>query len=356
MLFNILGSRSARRTAERAGNIQAGQAGENAALSRELAYRYNPYLQQSAEQWSGNVRNVYDEAGNLVMDTAGNAAAGVRGAATQANQYLDPYYQTGNQANQSLYNLAMSRLNAAPEEFTFDQNDPSYQWRLQQGANALERSAAARGGLASGNTLKALTGYGQGMASQEYAAEHARWLAERTANRADTAMWLDPLSGVAGRGLTAGNQMGQNLLTGEKYAGDWTTQGARDAGLFRGKGAEFQSNLMHGNLKDIINLNLAGEQAGMNYMTDRAAALSGGVVGAGNAQTQMWSDIDRGLQDMAMMYMTGGFGGGSGGSRGAGASYPNLPSSRGSRNLEIAGWYGPQWSSSGNPYSEWGMY
>ena len=344
MLFNIFGSRSARRTAERAGNLQAGQAGENAALSRDLAYRYNPYLQQSAEQWSGNVRDIYDQAGNLVMDTAGGAAAGVRGAATQANQYLDPYYQTGNQANQSLYDLAMSRLTGPQEEFTFDQNDPSYQWRFQQGANALERSAAARGGLASGNTLRSLTGYGQGMASQEYAAEHARWLAERQANRADTAMWLDPLSGVAGRGLTAGSAMGQNLLAGEKYAGDYLTRGAETAGEFRGRGGEYQSNMMNNSTQDQINRIIAGENAGMGYMTDRASALAGGAVGAGNAQTQMWSDIDRGLQDMAMMYMTGGFGGRSGGSRGAGGS-----------GNPYSGW-GIYPGGSGNPYEGWSMY
>lgn len=46
-------------------------------------------------------------------------------------------------------------------------NDPGYQFRLQQGQETLENSAAARGNLLSGATLKDLTGYAQGMASQE---------------------------------------------------------------------------------------------------------------------------------------------------------------------------------------------
>ncbi len=55
-------------------------------------------------------------------------------------------------------------------------SDPSYQFRFNQGQNALENSAAARGGLLSGNTGKALTDYGQNAASQEYANQFGRWM------------------------------------------------------------------------------------------------------------------------------------------------------------------------------------
>lgn len=55
-------------------------------------------------------------------------------------------------------------------------SDPSYQWRLSQGLEALENSAAARGGLLSGNTGRALQDYGQNAASQEYQNELSRWL------------------------------------------------------------------------------------------------------------------------------------------------------------------------------------
>ena len=46
--------------------------------------------------------------------------------------------------------------------------DPSYQWRLQQGMEGLEGSAAARGGLLSGGLARKLTRYGQDYASTEY--------------------------------------------------------------------------------------------------------------------------------------------------------------------------------------------
>lgn len=58
----------------------------------------------------------------------------------------------------------------------FSTSDPSYQWRYDQGQKAVERSAAARGLLQSGNAAIELQQYGQGMASQEYGAQFNRTL------------------------------------------------------------------------------------------------------------------------------------------------------------------------------------
>jgi hypothetical protein len=48
------------------------------------------------------------------------------------------------------------------------QMDPGYAFRLSEGQKALERSAAARGGLLSGSMLKGAQRFGQEMGSQEY--------------------------------------------------------------------------------------------------------------------------------------------------------------------------------------------
>lgn len=48
------------------------------------------------------------------------------------------------------------------------QQDPGYAFRMSEGMKALERSAAARGGLLSGATLKGAQRYGQDLASQEF--------------------------------------------------------------------------------------------------------------------------------------------------------------------------------------------
>jgi hypothetical protein len=54
--------------------------------------------------------------------------------------------------------------------------DPSYKFRKEQGINALDMSASSRGKLLSGAQDKALMGYGQGLASEEYANAYNRSL------------------------------------------------------------------------------------------------------------------------------------------------------------------------------------
>ena len=64
------------------------------------------------------------------------------------------------------------------EQFEFDTEDllkdPGYQWRLNEGSKAVERKGAARGMLQSGRTLKSLSSWAQGLASQEYGAAYGR--------------------------------------------------------------------------------------------------------------------------------------------------------------------------------------
>ena len=80
-------------------------------------------------------------------------------------------------------------------------SDPSYQFRLQQGRDAIQSGAAARGGLLSGATLKALQGYGQDMASQEYQNAYNRFNADQTNQ-------YNRLSNLVGVGQNAAAQQG----------------------------------------------------------------------------------------------------------------------------------------------------
>lgn len=108
---------------------------------------------------------------------------------------------------------ALAKLATASDYTPFGmsqfQADPGYAFRLSEGQKALERSAAARGGLLSGATGKALTRYGQDMGSQEYMNAFNRYQAERQAR-------LGPLQSLAGVGQTAANTLG---TAGQNYAG-----------------------------------------------------------------------------------------------------------------------------------------
>ena len=58
--------------------------------------------------------------------------------------------------------------------------DPGYAFRLSEGQKALDRQAAARGGLMSGGALKAAQRYGQEMGSQEYQNAFNRYQTNRS--------------------------------------------------------------------------------------------------------------------------------------------------------------------------------
>jgi hypothetical protein len=92
-----------------------------------------------------------------------------------------------------------------PEQFS---KDPGYGFRLAEGQKALDRQAAARGGLISGGALKAAQRYGQEMGTQEYTNAFNRYQTERQAR-------LNPLQSLAGFGQTSVNQLGQ---AGHNYA------------------------------------------------------------------------------------------------------------------------------------------
>ena len=80
--------------------------------------------------------------------------------------------------------------------------DPSYAFRMSEGMKALERSAASRGGLLSGATLKGIQRYGQDLASTEYQNAFNRYQAERAGT-------LNPFQALAGTAQSGANVLGQ---------------------------------------------------------------------------------------------------------------------------------------------------
>lgn len=125
------------------------------------------------------------------------------------------------------------------------QADPGYGFRMSEGLKALDRQAAARGGLISGAALKAAQGYGQDMASQEYQNAFNRYQTNRGSI-------YGMLSGQGGVGQAATNAMGaagQNYATnaGNAYMG---------AGNARASGYMGSANAWGGALNNIGNLGM----------------------------------------------------------------------------------------------------
>jgi hypothetical protein len=159
----------------------------------------------------------------LIGGYASNKAASTQAAAAQQSidaqermfnrqtELQEPFRKAGEEALNKLIPLASNYTPFGMNQF---QQDPGYAFRLSEGMKSLDRTAAARGGLLSGATLKGAQRYGQDLGSQEYQNAFNRYQIERNAQ-------LNPLQSLAGVGQTATNtltgaagQMGQNLATG----------------------------------------------------------------------------------------------------------------------------------------------
>ncbi len=121
------------------------------------------------------------------------------------------------------------------------QADPGYAFRLKEGTKALDASAAARGGLLSGNALRAATKYGQDMGSQEYQNAYNRY-------QTDQGNQYNRLAAMAGLGQTANtalaqsgqnyaNQAGNNMMTSGANSGNAAmVAGNANASAYQGWG------------------------------------------------------------------------------------------------------------------------
>jgi len=150
------------------------------------------------------------------------------------------------------------------------QADPGYAFRLSEGMKALERSAAARGGLLSGATMKGLQRYGQDLGSQEYANAFNRYQVERAAA-------LNPLQSMAGMGQTTAQQIGQAGTTMAQNVG----QTMMGAGAARASGYVGQANALNQALGTGLNY-----YQGQQYLN----RLGGGTAAPISAATPMAFD------------------------------------------------------------------
>jgi hypothetical protein len=108
--------------------------------------------------------------------------------------------------------------------------DPGYGFRLSEGQKALERTAAARGGLLSGASIKGALRYGEDLASQEYQNAFNRYASERDA-RYNKLLGLTNVGQGAVNTLTgAAGTKGANVANAATAAGEATASGYVGAG------------------------------------------------------------------------------------------------------------------------------
>jgi hypothetical protein len=157
-----------------------------------------------------------------------------------------------------------------------EQNDPGYQFRIQQGLDAIQRSAAAKGNILTGGTAKDLNDYAQNSASNEYSNVYNRAFNDYTTRynqyQADNANTFNRLGSLAGTGQTAANQL----------AGSGSTA------------ANNTSNI----------LLTSGQQIGNDYQNAGAARASGYAAGA-NAYGGAFGNIGNNLTSLLLLSKLG---------------------------------------------------
>lgn len=211
--------------------------------------------QQQAAQTSGLYGLIAQQQAIQAQQEAQRKGAA---ALEKGSQAYDPYSQFGLESTNRLATLMGLRpgveSGALMEQPTLAQlqMDPSYKFREQQGMKALQQSAAARGGLLSGSTLKGIEDYSQGLASTEYGNAYNRFMANRA------------------------NQMA--LLQGGVNTGFGAAQG-------KGQLAGQAANLYSGTGTNIANTLLANPygQALENAGQARASGYMGGATALGQA-------------------------------------------------------------------------
>jgi hypothetical protein len=150
------------------------------------------------------------------------------------------------------------------------QQDPGAQFRQSESLKALERSAAARGNLLSGATMKGITRFSQDLASQEYQNAFNRYQVERSAK-------LNPLQSLMGSGQSATNVMTGNV----GQAGQNEMSNAYNAGQARASGYIGSANALSNALGQVgsIATNYPMNKAIIGYYNRKPAGSGTGPGG-----------------------------------------------------------------------------
>ena len=203
-----------------------------------------------------------NKAASEQADAATRAAEAQAGASRYAADLQQQQYRENVQRQQPFYEAgvnALPELVQASRYTPFGQEqfqaDPGYAFRLSEGQKALDRSAAARGGLISGGALKAATRFGQDMGSQEYTNAFNRYQTEREAR-------LGPLRTLTGMGGTtasnlgaAGQTMASNVGNAAMAGANATGEGYMGAANARASGYMGGYNAINSGLTNYLNYN-----------------------------------------------------------------------------------------------------
>ncbi len=243
----VAGGLLAANASKKAARTQANAAQKASDASVEVANRQIQFAKQTRDQINQNL-SPYREAGQNALDI-------------QSQRVADGFqYQAAPGANDAVPDFEFSTPSA--DDF---RTDPGYQFAFEEGQRAIDGSAAARGNLFSGATLKAQQRFGQGLADQNY----RNFLTDYRQQEANAANDFRQQQANAANDFRS-QQSQYNALVGNLAAS--------------GQNAAAQANNAATNTNQFVGnaLAQAGNAQAQGYMQAGNAA-SAGIIGAGNA-------------------------------------------------------------------------
>ena len=195
-----------------------------------------------------------NQAASTQADAANSASANQTAMYNQGVAREQPWVTAGQNASSQLQaGMGSNGTNGAlTQQFTpsMYQQSPGYQFQMDQGTQAVTNNASATGGVNSGNTLKALTSYGQGLANQDY-------YQAQNAYQGWQSQAYNMLNGISRQGqagasnqAAAGNGVGQ--LVGNNMMGAGNALAAGQVGMSNALSGGLQSG---GNLAMMYQMN-----------------------------------------------------------------------------------------------------
>ena len=297
LLGGIFGSKGA----EKAAKIQQQNAQQVAQMASTAANTAATGVTTAANTGATNIAGATANGQQQVAGAVSGANSTLQQYLQQQLQQYQPYSSAGTNSLAQLQQLTgangpLSQQFTAPTVASLsDPNNPAsagYQFTLQQGQQALQRSAAAQGSLFSTGTQKSLAGYAAGTANQYYQQAYNDALSTFNTNRQGVLSQISGLQNLAGMGYGAaqgassaigqnaglqsqntvqGGEYGANLgLTGTTSAAGMNLAGAQSAGQFGLQGAQIAGQALTGG----ANAQAAGVQGSTNAWL---SALGGGT-------------------------------------------------------------------------------
>lgn len=272
-----------------AANTEADAAKYAANLQSQASANSLAFQQQTWNQTQANQKPFLQAGQQSIGNLSGETQPG--GALNQSwNQNFSYSPFSGGQP----YSNASFSYGQQPFSFSGvnESNDPAYQFDLQQGEQAVQRSAAAQGGLVSGGAMKDLNDYAQGYASNQYQQSYQNALQGYQTNFNNS---------LAGYQTNYSNALQQYQTAYNVFENNQANSFNRQAAV-AGIGQTAINNLSATGAQTAntyANTSLTGAAGAGNYLTQGASAIGAGTIGIGNA---LQSGINGSVNALAQGY------------------------------------------------------